>query len=273
MNNARTLEPQLALILQMSHMAKNEISELGHRKLPCEWLPISHNEVHDFGVARNEEWECLLNEVQEQLLGDEGSERFTVVSNGNHSFKTESGWWTSYSATGALVEICKTLHRSRLKIALAVNTAWQNCSKEMEKFTREKPAEIDDWSWHQEFVTTPVWLAYQANSWIPEANVDELAKLAEAEVRAAYKVTEAKVRTAQASPILNEIDPQLQEWADDIKKDRDLKLKGFATRSPERMKIYSKVSQRSRDNPTKHAKAVELLQSQSVETPRWILAP
>lgn len=262
MNNARTLEPQLALILQMSHMAKNEISELGHRKLPCEWLPISHNEVHDFGVARNEEWECLLNEVQEQLLGDEGSERFTVVSNGNHSFKTESGWWTSYSATGALVGICKALHRSRLKIALAVNTALQNCSKKMETFTREKPSELDDWSWHQEFVKTPVWLAYQANSWIPEAtNIDELAKLAEAEVRAAYKGAEAKVWTAHEAPILNEIDPQLQEWADDIKKDEDLELQGFKTRSPARKKLYAKVSQRRRDNPKKHAKAVTLLQS------------
>ena len=58
------------------------------------------------------------------------------------------------------------------------------------------------------------------------------------------------------------IDAKIIEWAKDIKEDQRLELEGKSTRHGDRKNLYAKVSQRKRDNPNDHAKAVEYIESQ-----------
>ena len=58
------------------------------------------------------------------------------------------------------------------------------------------------------------------------------------------------------------VDSKIIEWAEDIKKDQRLDLEGKSTRHGDRKNLYAKVSQRKRDNPDDHAKAVEYIESQ-----------
>ena len=132
---------------------------------------------------------------------------------------------------------------------------------EAEKFTREKPNEINPFEWEQEFIKTEVWQAnpHRFGSLADDISLEQLGKAAEEEIRQVLVDVDSKFPGTTAD---RKTDEEVRQWAADIAKDADLKLAGKSTRDPERKPIYSKVSQRKRDNPEKHRMAEEYLQSQ-----------
>lgn len=60
---------------------------------------------------------------------------------------------------------------------------------------------------------------------------------------------------------ISQVSDSVREWAADIARDRDLAHAGISTRDKRRRSIYTRVSQRKRDNPKKHAEAEEFLKS------------
>ena len=262
-----TPEGRLASALDLLNDLLGEISM--HRSTlnqakqkPLGWLPISANKIAAFrrvGVSKSR---YLLERASHELAeGTHNYDRFAFKARESVGFQFGMQSFTAYSATACVIGIYEKLVYAREEIAARMGLAFERFGDEAEKFTREKPNEINPFEWEQEFIKTEVWQAnpHRFGSLADDISLEQLGKAAEEEIRQVLVDVDSKFPGTTAD---RKTDEEVRQWAADIAKDADLKLAGKSTRDPERKPIYSKVSQRKRDNPEKHRMAEEYLQSQ-----------